>query len=151
MSLFEKINGDIKAAMLAKEKEKLEALRSIKAAFMNAKTQKGSAEVLSGEEELKIVTKLVKQRKESAETYKENNRPELAEKEEFEAKVIAAYLPEQLSETKIEAGVKEIVAKLGATGPQDMGKVMGASAKHFAGKADNKLVSQIVKQILSSL
>lgn len=151
MSLFDTINNDIKEAMKAKEKEKLEALRAIKAAFLLAKTSKGGDGDISSDEELKIVQKLVKQRKDSAEIYKTNNRAELYEKEMNEISFIEAYLPAQLSEVEIEAGVREIVAKVGASGPQDMGKVMGAASKHFTGKADNKIVAQLVKSVLASL
>jgi len=151
MSLSDQVNADIKAAMLAKEKEKLEALRAIKAAFLIAKTQKGSDGEVSNEGELKLVKRLVKQRKDSAEIYKTNNRMELYEKEMAEVSFIEAYLPAQLSETEIEAGVRDIIAQIGATGMSDMGKVMGAATKHFAGKADNKVVSQKVKMVLASL
>jgi len=151
MSLFDTINTDIKEAMKAKEKEKLEALRAIKAAFLIVKTGKGSDGEITPEAELKIVQKLVKQRKDSAEIYKANNRPELYEKEIKEISFIEAYLPAQLPESEIEAGVREIVSKVGASGPQDMGKVMGTASKQFAGKADNKIVSQIVKTVLASL
>lgn len=151
MSLFDTINADIKEAMKAKEKEKLEALRAIKAAFLVKKTSKGFDGEISEDAELKIVKKLVKQRKDSAEIYKTNNRQELYEKEIKEISYIEAYLPAQLSEAEIEAGVREIVAQVGATGSQDMGKVMGVASKHFTGKADNKIVSQMVKTVLASL
>lgn len=151
MSLFETINNDIKASMLAKEKEKLEALRAVKAAFLLAKSEKGAADELSPETEIKIVQKLVKQRKESAEVYKTNNRMDLYEKEVFEASVIEKYLPQQLSEDEIVAQLKTIVAQIGAKGPQDMGKVMGMATKHFAGKAEGKVVAEKVKQVLAGL
>lgn len=148
MGLFETINTDIKNAMLAKEKEKLEALRSVKAAFMVAKTEKGNSE-LTEDKEITIVQKLVKQRLDTAEVYKENNRPELAEKEEKEAKFISVYLPKQLSEEEITAEVKAIIEQTGASTMKDMGKVMGMASKKLAGKADGKIISNIVKQILS--
>lgn len=151
MSLFETINNDIKSAMLAKEKEKLEALRAIKAAFLLAKTEKGGSDELSQETEIKIVQKLVKQRKESAEVYKTNNRMDLFGKEVFEASVIEKYLPQQLSEEEIVTQLKTIVAQVGAKGPQDMGKVMGMASKHFAGKAEGKLIAEKVKEVLASL
>lgn len=151
MSLSEQINADIKKAMLAREKLKLEALRAIKAALMLAKTEKGNDGEVSEDNEMKIVKKLLKQRLDSAEIYKTNDRPELYEKELSEAAFIEAYLPTQLSEDDIEAGVRQVIAQVGAAGPQDMGKVMGACTKQFAGKADNKIVSQKVKAILSSL
>lgn len=151
MTISEKIAADIKAAMLAKEKEKLEALRAVKAAFMLAKTEKGSADELSDDQELKIIQKLVKQRKDSAELYKTNGREELYEKEISEAKVIEQYLPEQMSEDEVVAAIKEIIAQVGAAGPQDMGKVMGAASKKLSGKAEGRLIAQKVKEILASL
>ena len=147
MGLFETINTDIKKAMLAKEKEKLEALRAVKAAFMVAKTEKGNSE-LTEDKEITIVQKLVKQRLDTAEVYKQNNRPELAEKEEKEAAIISVYLPKQLSEEEITAEVKAIIEQTGASSMKDMGKVMGMASKKLAGKADGKIISGIVKQIL---
>jgi len=147
MGLFETINTDIKNAMLAKEKEKLEALRAVKAAFMVAKTEKGNSE-LTEDKEITIVQKLVKQRLDTAEIYKQNNRPELAEKEEAEAKIISVYLPKQLSEEEITAEVKAIIEQTGASSMKDMGKVMGMASKKLAGKADGKIISGIVKQML---
>jgi uncharacterized protein YqeY len=150
MSLFDQINEDIKKAMLNKEpKEKLEALRSIKAAFLLAKTEKANAE-LTSDVELKILNKLVKQRRESADIYKQQNRSDLYEKEVAEAKVIEAYLPAQMTTAEIEAVIKGVVEKLGAKGPSDMGKVMGAATKELAGKADGKVVSEIVKKLLTA-
>jgi uncharacterized protein len=151
MALFEKIESDIKAAMLAKEKEKLEALRAVKAAFLLAKTEKGASETLSEDTELKIIQKLVKQRKESAEVYKTNGRDDLADKESMEASVIEQYLPKQLSEAEIESEVKKIIAQVGAKSPQDMGKVMGVATKQLSGKADGKTISAKVKEILATL
>ncbi len=151
MSLFEQIESDIKKAMLAKEKEKLEALRAVKAAFLLAKTEKGASETLSPDVELKIVQKLVKQRKETAEVYKANNREDLYAKEISEAAIIEQYLPKQMSEAEIEAEVKNIIAEVGAKGPQDMGKVMGVASKQLSGKADGKTISQKVKDMLAVL
>ena len=151
MSLFEKINADIKAAMLAKEKEKLEPLRAIKAAFLMAKTEKGSDGELSNDKELKIIQKLVKQRKDSAELYKTNNREELYAKEIAEAKIIEQYLPEQMSEEEIGVIIKEVIEKVGAAGPQDMGKVMGVASKQLSGKAEGRIIAQKVKELLASL
>ena len=151
MSLFEKVENDIKAAMLAKEKEKLEALRAIKAAFLLAKTEKGAAETLSEETELKVIQKLVKQRKESAELYRNGGRNELADSELFQAEVISKYLPAQLSEAEIETEVRKIVEAVGAKGPQDMGKVMGTANKQLSGKAESRVIAQKVKDILASL
>ena len=148
MLLFEKINIDIKQAMLNKEKEKLEALRSIKAAFLIAKTEKGSDE-LTSEKEISIIQKLVKQRKDSATVYIENNRPELAEKETKEAKFISVYLPKQMSEEEIVVELKTVISELGASSMKDMGKVMGIATKKMAGKADGKIISAKVKELLS--
>jgi len=149
MSLFEQINKDIKSAMLAKEKEKLEAFRAIKAAFLIAKTEKGASEDLSPEKEISVIQKLVKQRNDSADIYTQNNRPELAEKEQKEANYIAVYLPKQLSEAEIKDALKPIIEKVGATSMKDMGKVMGIASKEMAGKADGKLISTCVKALLS--
>ncbi|OFX59713.1 MAG: glutamyl-tRNA amidotransferase [Bacteroidetes bacterium GWA2_30_7] len=149
MSLVDKINDDIKKAMLAKEKEKLEAIRAVKAALIIAKTEKGSVEI-TPEKEIQLLNKLVKQRKESAEIYMNNNRKEMAEKELFEASIIEAYLPAQMSENDLTAEIKKIIAEVGAKLPSDMGKVMGKASKQFAGKADNKLISEIVKRLLSN-
>ena len=151
MSLFETINADIKAAMLAKEKEKLESLRAIKAAFLMAKTEKGSDGKLSEDKELKIIQKLVKQRKDSAELYKTNNREELYAKEIAEAKIIEQYLPKQMSEQEIVAVIEEVIAKVGATGPQDMGKVMGVASKQLSGKAEGRIIAQKVKELLATI
>ena len=148
MSLFEQINQDIKSAMLAKEKERLEALRAIKAAFLVAKTEKGAADVLSAEKEISVIQKLVKQRNDSADIYAQNNRPELADKERKEAKFIAVYLPKQLSEDEIKAALKPIIEQVGANSMKDMGKVMGIASKQLAGKADGKLISTCVKALL---
>ena len=137
--------------MLAKEKEKLEALRAIKAAFLLAKTEKGAAETLSEDTELKVIQKLVKQRKESAELYRSGGRNELADSEMFQAEVISQYLPAQLSEAEIEVEVRKIVEAVGAKGPQDMGKVMGSANKQLSGKAESRVIAQKVKDILASL
>jgi len=149
MSYTELINEDIKKAMLAREKDKLEAIRAIKAAFLVARTDKGATAVLEEAEEIKIIQKLVKQRKDSAAIYTEQNRPELSEKELFEAEIIGKYLPAQMSEEEITSVIKKIVAESGASGMKDMGKVMGLSTKELAGKADGKVISAIVKQLLS--
>lgn len=147
MSIFNKINEDIKLAMKAKEKEKLEALRAVKSAFLLAKTETGNDE-LSEEKEIQIVQKLVKQRRDSADIYKEQNRMDLYEPENFQAEIIAKYLPEQLSEEEITVVVKETIAELNAEGMKDMGKVMGSVNKKLAGKADGKTISVIVKGLL---
>jgi len=151
MGLFETINDDIKAAMLAKEKEKLEALRAIKAALLLAKTEKGASHELTPDTEIKVLQRMVKQRKESAEIYQAQNRLDLAEKELFEASVIEQYLPAQMSVEELEKAVREIIARVGAKSPADMGKVMGMATKELAGKAEGKLIAETVKKILASL
>lgn len=148
MSLEEKINADIKSAMLAKEKEKLEALRAVKSAVLLAKTEKAGSE-LSAEAELKLLQKLVKQRKESAEIYIGQKRQDLADAELFQAGVIEQYLPAQLSEEEIKEQVRAIISETGATSAKDMGRVMGMATQRFAGRADGKVISQIVKELLS--
>ncbi len=149
MSLIQKIDADIKKAMLAKEKDKLEALRAVKNAILVQRTEKGASEELDEQTELKILQKLVKQRKESAEIYHEKGRTEMAEQEMQQAEVIQQYLPEQMSEDQIKEKIKQIVDQTGASSMKDMGKVMGVASKQLAGKADNKIISQIVKEILS--
>ena len=149
MSYSDQINEDLKKAMLAREKQKLEAIRAIKAAFILARTDKGAGYVLEEAEELKILQKLVKQRKESAAIYKEQNRPELCDLELLEAAVIEKYLPAQMSDQEIAAVVKKIIAESGAAGLKDMGKVMGIATKELAGKADGKVISGVVKQLLA--
>lgn len=151
MSLEVTINNDIKQAMIARDKQKLEALRAIKAALLLEKTGAGigGAEIPESLE-IKLLQKLVKQRKESAILYREQNRTDLAEEEEFQASIIEVYLPEQLSEDEVKTIVENIVSECGASSMKDMGKVMGMASKKLAGKADNKSISTIVKQILSS-
>ncbi|MDQ3046302.1 MAG: GatB/YqeY domain-containing protein [Bacteroidota bacterium] len=146
MALEEKINADIKAAMLAKDSAKLEALRAVKSAILLLKT---SPEGYTDESEMKAIQKMVKQRKETAEVYTTQNRPELAEVELTQAAAIEAYLPKQMSEEEIKAEVVKIIGTLGATSPADMGKVMGAASKQLAGKADGKIISILVKELLS--
>jgi len=148
-TLFDTISADIKTAMLAKEKIALETLRGIKKEFLEAKTAKGSDGTLHDDAAVKILQKMVKQRKETAVIYQEQNRPELAEKELAEAKVIERYLPAQMTDQELEAAVVEIIAQVGATGPQDMGKVMGVASKQLAGKTEGRLISEKVKAILS--
>ncbi len=149
MSLQEKVMTEMKAAMKAKDSAKLEALRSVKGAILLANTESAGKEGLSEDEELKILQKLVKQRKDSAAIYREQGREDLAKPEEEQAEVISQFLPAQLSEAEIEAKVDEIIAKTGASGMQDMGKVMGLASQELAGKADGKTISTIVKQKLS--
>jgi uncharacterized protein len=151
MSLKDKISNDIKSAMLAKEKEKLEALRAIKAALMLEETKEGAGGVISEDVELKTLQKLYKQRVESATIYRQQNRVDLAEVEEAQAEIIKAYLPAQLSEDEVRKAVQELIASVGATGPADMGKVMGAAVKALGGKAEGKLISELVKQELGKL
>lgn len=146
MTLEEKINGDIKSAMLAKEAAKLEALRAIKSAILLLKT---SAEGHTAESELKSLQKMVKQRRETAEVYKTQSRADLAETEEYQANIIEAYLPKMMSEDEIKTALTAIIAESGASSAAEMGKVMGLANKAFAGKADNKIVSQLVKELLS--
>jgi uncharacterized protein YqeY len=148
MSLFDKISEDLKMAMKAREKEKLEAIRSVKTAFLLAKSDKGATAVLSEDEELKIIQKLVKQRNESAEIYKSQNRTDLYEKEILEAQVISSYLPKQLSEEELTKVLSKIIQSVGATGTKDMGKVMGVAAKELAGKAEGKVIAAKVKELL---
>jgi uncharacterized protein YqeY len=146
MALEEKINADIKSAMLAKEATKLEALRAMKSAILLLKT---SPEGYTDESETKALQKMVKQRKETADIYKTQNRADLAETELFQAGIIEFYLPKQMSEDEIKAEVAKIIASVGATSPADMGKVMGVATKQLAGKADGKIVSSFVKELLS--
>jgi len=149
MSLLNSLNDELKAAMRAKDSLKLEALRAIKSAVLLAKTATAGDTDLTEEEEIKLLQKLVKQRKDSAVIFKEQNRDDLATPEEAQAKVIAQFLPEQLSQQEIEQIVHEIVAKIGAQGMKDMGKVMEMASKEIAGMADGKTISTIVKQKLN--
>lgn len=148
MKLTKQVAIDLMAAMKNQEKEKLEALRALKTAFILAKAETGSTD-LSDEEELKIVQKLIKQRKDSAAEYQANGRQDLVDKELNEANVISIYLPKQLSAEELEAYVKAIVAEVGATSMKDMGKVMGIASKKLAGTADGKSISEAVKKLLS--
>ncbi|NJK85794.1 MAG: GatB/YqeY domain-containing protein [Bacteroidales bacterium] len=147
MSLTEQINEDLKAVMKAQAKDKLEALRAVKTAFLLAKSEKGATAVLTGDEELKIIQKLVKQRRESADIYKTQNRNDLYEKEMIEADVISGYLPKQLSEEEL-TKFERHYSRAGATSQKDMGKVMGIATKELAGKADGKMISAKVKDLL---
>lgn len=150
MALFDVISEDIKKAMIAKDKVALEALRGVKKEFLEAKTAKGSTGELADDAALKILQKMVKQRKESAQIFTEQNRPELAENELAEASVIEKYLPAKLSDAELEAEIKAIIAEVGAKTPQEMGKVMGVATKKLAGKADGKDISAKVKSLLNS-
>ena len=149
MNLFDQISEDIKKAMLAREKVRLEALRGAKKEFLEAKTAKGSNGELTDENAVKILVKMVKQRKESARIYEENNRPELAENELAEAAVLEEYLPKQLSEDELAAEIRQIISEVGAEGPKDMGKVMGVATKRLAGRAEGRAISAKVKELLN--
>ncbi len=149
MNLFDTVSTDIKNAMLAKDRVKLEALRGVKKEFLEAKTAKGGNGELTDEAALKILTKMVKQRRESATIYKEQNRPELAESELAEAAIIEAYLPKQLTEEELTTELNAVIAEVGANGPQDMGKVMGVASKRLAGRADGRAISTKVKELLN--
>ena len=149
MSLAEIINEDIKKTMLARDKRKLEALRAIKAALLLAKTGKDtSSGEIPHEVEMQLLQKLVKQRRESAQIYTTQNRADLAEEETYQAAIIEEYLPKQMSEEELRGVIKAIVVQTGASGIKNMGKVMGLATKQLAGKADNKAISTIVKEIL---
>ncbi|MBQ6748947.1 MAG: GatB/YqeY domain-containing protein [Paludibacteraceae bacterium] len=149
MSLFDQVSEDIKKAMLAKDKVALDALRGIKKEFLEAKTAKGGDGELHDDKALQILQKMVKQRKESAQMYIDANRPELAEDELAQCKIIERYLPAMLSEEELTAALKEIIAQLGATSPQDMGKVMGVATKQLAGKAEGKAINLKVRELLA--
>jgi uncharacterized protein len=148
MSLFDKINEDLKAAMLAKQKNRLEPLRSIKTAFLLARTEPDSHE-LTADQELKIIQKLVKQRMESADIYKAQQRMDLYQNEINEAAIIGEYLPKQLTEAELMPVLKDIIQRLGATSVKDMGRVMGTASKELAGKADSRMIAEKVKVLLS--
>jgi len=147
MNIFDQVSDDIKSAMLARQKIRLEALRAIKTAFILAKAETG-AESLPPEQELRILQKMIKQRKESADIYQEQNRIDLYQKEIDESAVIEEYLPKQLSEVEIVLTIKQIIQQVGASTIKDMGKVMGAASKELSGRADNKLVAEKVKELL---
>lgn len=149
MNLFDQVSSDIKSAMLAKDKVRLEALRGIKKEFLEAKTAKGADGELTDDMAMKILAKMVKQRKESAQIYTEQNRPDLAEPELAEAAVIETYLPKQMNEEELTEALKAIIAQVGATTPQEMGKVMGVATKQLAGRADGRAISAKVKELLA--
>jgi len=150
MSLKDQINTDIKNAMRAKEADKLSALRAVKAAIIVAETAEGSTGSLTEEEEVTMLSKLVKQRKDAAELYKGQDRMDLADPEIFQAGVIGVYLPAQMSEDEVREVVKAQIAKSGASGPSDMGKVMGPVMGQLKGKADGKMISSLVKEELAN-
>lgn len=148
MSLTEKINDEIKKAMLAREKEKLEALRAVKSALLLALTGEGSGGEISEDTEIRILQKLVKQRKETAEIYLQQNRTDLADTELFQAEVISAFLPSQMDEASLIAFIKNLINEMGAVGMKDMGKVVNSANQHLAGKAESKTIAMIVKKEL---
>lgn len=150
MALTDKISADLMAAMKAKDTITLESLRATKTAFTLARSEKGVDSVLTDDEALKIIQKLVKQRRESAEIYKTQNRKDLWEKEEAEATVLEKYLPAKMSDEELDKALKAIIEKVGAKSPAEMGKVMGIASKELAGKADGREISAKVKQLLGS-
>ena len=149
MGILANLTDEIKTAMRAKDSLRLEALRAIKSAVMLEQTAQAGETILTDEQEIKLVQKLVKQRKDSAQIFKDQNRPDLVEPEEAQAKIIAEFLPAQLSQEEITKIVGDIIAQTGAEGMKDMGKVMGMASKQMAGTADGKTISIIVKQLLS--
>lgn len=149
MSLKTQVESGIKDAMRAKDQDQLRALRAIKSLILLEETKGGASGELSADDELKLLTKAAKQRRESADIYKAQNRPDLLEKEEAELAIIEQFLPKQLTEEEVTAKLTEIIARVGATGPSDMGKVMGAATKELAGQADGRVVSTLVKSLLA--
>lgn len=150
MSLEKQINDQLKTAMLAKDEKSLRALRAIKAAILLAKTSEGAGNEIKPEDELKLLQKLVKQRKDSLEIFRQQAREDLAKKEEEEIEVIEKFLPKQLSEEEVKTVLSGIIAELGAASPADLGKVMGVASKKLAGQADGKLIAALVKELLSA-
>lgn len=149
MSLEQKIMGELKTAMLAKDEKALRSLRAIKAAILLAKTSEGAGGELKEDDEIKLLQKLVKQRKDSLEIYQQQNRTDLAQKESEEIEIIERFLPKQLSVDELRSEVAAIISEVGASSPADMGKVMGAATKKLAGKADGKTISALVKEMLT--
>lgn len=149
MALFEQVSKDIVAAMKAKDKVRLEALRNIKKYFIEAKTAPGAGDELSDEAALKILTKLAKQGKDTAALYREKGRDDLAAEEAAQAAVIEEYLPKQLTAEELEAAIKDIISQTGAASMKDMGKVMGIASKQLAGKAEGRAISEVVKKLLA--
>ena len=150
MNLFDQVSEDIKKAMLARDAARLEALRGIKKEFLEAKTAKGADGELPDDKAMAILAKMIKQRKESAEIDTQQNRPELAKVELDQAQVIAEYLPATLSEEELTAKLREIIARVGATSPKEMGKVMGVASKELAGRAEGKAISAKVRELLNN-
>jgi uncharacterized protein YqeY len=149
MSLEQKIMTDLKAAMLAKDEAALRSLRAVKAAILLAKTSEGGGGDLKEEDEIKLLQKLVKSRKDSLEIFQQQNRPDLAKKEEEEIAIIEKFLPKQMTPEEVKAELTSIIAAVGASSPADMGKVMGVATKQLSGKADGKTISMMVKELLS--
>lgn len=149
MTLYDKVSEDIKAAMKARDKVRLETLRNIKKVFLEVKTAPGANDTLEDADALKILQKLAKQGRESAQTYIDNGRQDLADDELAQAAVIEEYLPKQLSEAEIEVEVKKVIAETGAQGMKDMGRIMGVVTKHLAGRADGRAISTVVKRLLA--
>lgn len=150
MSLKQQIDNDIKKAMLAKSREALEALRSIKSMILLAETEKGGSGDITSDAENKLLMKAAKQRKESADIFAQQNRQDLADRELFQLEIISRYLPKQLGDEEIKSALQSIIQEVGAKGPQDMGKVMGVATKKLAGQADGKVISDWVKKLLNS-
>lgn len=150
MDLFERVSEDIKNAMKAKDKVALETLRNVKKVFLEAKTAPGANDTLTDADATKMIQKLVKQGKDSAEIYTRQNRADLAEAELAQVKVLEAYLPKQMTAEELETEIKAIIAQVGAAGPKDMGKVMGVASKALAGKAEGRAISETVKRLLNS-
>ncbi len=148
MDLFERISEDIKNAMKAKDRVALETLRNIKKVFLEAKTAPGANDTLTDDAATKIIAKLVKQGRDAADIYVQQGRQDLADAELAQVKVMEGYLPKQLTEEELEAELKAIIAQVGAAGPKDMGKVMGVASKQLAGKAEGRVISAKVKQLL---
>ena len=148
MSLITQVDQDIRQAMLARQPERLRGLRAIKSALLLARTEKGAAEELTAEAEIKVLQKLIKQRKESAEIYKTQNRDDLYQIEMEEMRVIEPYLPQQMTRFEIEGYIQELITRLGATSVNEMGKVMGIASKELAGQADGRTISEVVRQLL---
>lgn len=149
MNIFDQVSEDIKAAMKARDKVRLETLRNVKKVFLEAKTAPGANDTLEDADALKIIQKLAKQGRETAQTYTANNRQDLADAELAQVNVLEEYLPKALSETEIEAEVRKIIAETGASSMKDMGRVMGMASKQMAGRADGRLISEIVKKLLA--
>jgi uncharacterized protein len=149
MSLEQKIMAELKTAMLAKDEKSVRSLRAIKAAIILAKTSEGAGGEITTDAENKLLQKLVKQRKESLDIYRQQNRPDLAQKEEEEIEVIEKFLPKQMGADELKEALQKIIAEVGASSPADLGKVMGVASKQLAGKADGKAISTAVKELLS--